>query len=114
LVEPGVGFHVQLQSAQRKRNTLSTMKSAVIPQVRVEPELRAELESVLQQGETLSEFVEASVRNAVAFRRMQTRFHERGQVAWEHFQGTGASVPADEVLAKLQAKLDAKRKQLGK
>lgn len=99
--------------AQRKRNTLLIMKSAVIPQVRVEPELRAELESVLQQGETLSEFVETSVRNAVAFRRMQTRFHERGQAAWEHYQSTGASVLADEVLAKLQAKFDARRKQLG-
>lgn len=41
------------------------MKSAGIPQVRVEPELRAELESLLKQGETLSEFVETrvSVRN---------------------------------------------------
>ena len=89
-------------------------KSAVIPQVRVEPELRAELESVLQQGETLSEFVETSVRNAVAFRRMQTRFHERGQAEWEHDQSTGASVPAEKVLDKLQAKLDIRSKQLGK
>jgi Arc/MetJ-type ribon-helix-helix transcriptional regulator len=90
------------------------MKSAVIPQVRVEPELRAELESVLQDGETLSEFVEASVRSAVEFRRVQTRFHERGEAAWQDYQRTGLSVPADEVLAKLQGKLDAKRKRLGK
>ena len=89
------------------------MKSAVIPQVRVEPELRAELEAVLQEGETLSEFVETSVRNAVEFRRVQRRFHERGQAAWEHYRSTGVSVPADEVLTKLQAKLDGKRKQLG-
>lgn len=89
------------------------MKSAVIPQVRVEPTLRAELEAVLQEGETLSEFVEASVRNAVAFRRVQTRFHARGQAAWESYQATGELVSATEVLAKLQAKLDAKRKQLG-
>ena len=89
------------------------MKSAIIPQVRVEPELRAELEAVLQQGETLSEFVEVSVRNAVEFRRVQKRFHERGQAAWERYQSTGASVSMDEVLSKLQAKLDARRKQLG-
>jgi Arc/MetJ-type ribon-helix-helix transcriptional regulator len=89
------------------------MKSAVLPQVRVEPELRAELEAVLHQGETLSEFVEASVRRAVAFRRVQTRFHERAQAAWERYESTGVSVAADEVLAKLQGKLDAKRKQLG-
>ena len=89
------------------------MKSAVIPQVRVEPELRAELEAVLHENESLSEFVETAVRNAVAFRRVQTSFHERGQAAWEHYQATGESVSADEVLGKLQAKLDAKRKQLG-
>ncbi len=90
------------------------MKSAVIPQVRVEPELRAELEAVLRQGETLSEFVEASVRNAVEFRRAQQRFHERGQAAWENYQRTGLSMPADDVLDKLQAKLNARRKQLRK
>ncbi len=89
------------------------MKSAVIPQVRVEPALRAELEAVLLEGETLSGFVEATVRSAVAFRRVQTRFHERGQAAWEHHLATGESVPAEEVLDRLQAKLDAKRKQLG-
>jgi hypothetical protein len=89
------------------------MKSSVIPQIRVEPELRAELEAVLQQGETLSQFVESSVRNAVEYRRVQTRFHARGQASWEHYQSTGVSVSADEVLSKLQAKLDAKRKQLG-
>jgi predicted transcriptional regulator len=89
------------------------MKTAVIPQVRVEPELRAELESVLHEGETLSQFVEASVRSAVAFRRVQTRFHARGDAAWEKYQATGDFVPADEVLAKLEAKLQARRRQLG-
>ena len=89
------------------------MKSAVIPQVRVEPELRAELEAVLKGGETLSEFVESSVRSAVAFRRVQTLFHARGQAAWDHYQDTGESLSGAEVLANLQAKLDAKRKQLG-
>jgi hypothetical protein len=88
------------------------MKSAVIPQVRVEPELRAELEAVLQEGETLSGFVEACVRNAVEFRRVQARFHERAQAAWEQYQSSGESVAAEEVVAKLQAKLDAKRKKL--
>lgn len=90
------------------------MKSAVIPQVRVEPELREALEAVLLQGESLSEFVANSVRSAVEFRRVQTSFHERGQAAWAHFQRTGSAVPADQVLANLQSKLDAKRKQLRK
>lgn len=37
------------------------MKTATIPSVRVEPEFRAEVEAVLGEGETLSEFVDADV-----------------------------------------------------
>ena len=90
------------------------MKSAVIPQIRVEPELRAELESVLGPGETLSGFVEASVRNAIAFRRVQTAFHARAQAASEAYHQTGVGVPVDAVLQRLQTKLDARRKKLGR
>lgn len=92
----------------------SWMKSAVIPQIRVEPELRAELESVLRQGETLTDFVEATVRSAIAFRRVQTAFHARAHAASEEYHRSGVSVPVETVLKKLQSKLDAKRKKLGR
>ena len=90
------------------------MKSAVIPQIRVEPELRAELESVLQPGETLTEFIEATVRNAIAFRRVETTFHARAQAASQEYHPTGVSVPVATVLDKLQSRLDARRKKLGR
>ncbi len=89
------------------------MKSAILPQVRVEPELRAELEAQLRKGETLSQFVEASVRRAVEVRREQALFYARGEAAWEDYQRTGLSVSVDEVFAKLQHELDLKRQQLG-
>ena len=92
----------------------SPMKSAVIPQIRVEPELRADLESVLRQGETLTDFVEATVRNAIAFRRVQTSFHARAQAASLEYHRTGVSVPVETVLERLQSKLAAKRKKLGR
>lgn len=88
------------------------MKTSVIPQVRVEPELRAELDSVLGEDETISDFVEGAVRRAVEHRRIQTEFRARGQAAFEHYQRTGISHPAKEVFNGLQAKLDARRKQL--
>ena len=91
---------------------ISGMKTAVIPQVRVEPELRAELDAVLAADETLSDFVEGAVRRAVEHRRIQTEFHARGQASFEHYQRTGISHPAKEVFDGLQAKLDARRKQL--
>lgn len=91
----------------------ASVKTAVIPQIRVEPELRADLESVLKQGETLTDFVEATVRNAIAFRRVQTAFHERAQAASDEYHRTGVSVSVESVLERLQSKLDAKRKKLG-
>ncbi len=75
--------------------------------------MRSELESVLQPGETLTEFVESTVRNAIAFRRVQTSFHARAQAASEEYHRTGVSVPVETVLERLQSKLDAKRKKLG-
>jgi len=90
------------------------MKSAVIPQIRVEPQLRTELESVLRNGETLTGFVEATVRDAIAFRRAQTAFHERAQAASEEYHRTGVSVPVQAVVDRLQSRLDAKRKKLGR
>jgi len=88
------------------------MKTAIIPQVRVAPELRADLESVLHAGETLSEFVEATVRSAVEYRRAQREFHARGEAAWRQYQQTGASVPAGQVAQELRDMLEARRRQL--
>ena len=89
-----------------------SMKTAIIPQVRVEPELRADLESVLRHGETLSEFVETTVRNAVEYRRTQAEFHLRGEAAWQEYQRTGAVVPATQITQELRDLLEIKRKQL--
>lgn len=89
------------------------MKTAILPQVRVEPQLREDAESVLREGESLSEFVEASVRRAVEFRRVQDEFHARGEAAWQAYQQTGESYSADEVLAELRTMSDDRRKQLG-
>lgn len=90
------------------------MKSAVIPQVRVEPELRADLDSVLQPGETITEFVEASVRRAIEFRRVQADFTARCDASLATYERTGISIPSDAVLSKLEAKVAARVKQLRK
>jgi hypothetical protein len=92
----------------------SSMKTAVIPQVRVEPELRADLDSVLLPGETLTEFVEASVRRAVEYRRVQTDFAARCNESLAAYERTGVSIPSDQVLSKLEAKVAARVKQLRK
>ncbi len=88
------------------------MKTAILPQVRVGPQLRAELESVLREGESLSEFIETTVRSAVEYRREQAEFHARGEAAWRRYQRTGESYPASQVVDELRDMLEARRRQL--
>jgi Arc/MetJ-type ribon-helix-helix transcriptional regulator len=90
------------------------MKTATIPSVRVDPEFRAEVESLLGDGETLSEFVEASVRATVQRRRVQAEFIARGLRSREEAQRTGDYVDADLVIEQLQRKLDAARTRMAK
>lgn len=92
----------------------ASMKTATIPSVRVEPEFRAEVESVLAEGESLSEFVEASVRTSVERRRAQAEFIARGLRSRDAARHTGDYVNADDVVAALQRKLDTARGRLTK
>ena len=88
------------------------MKSASLPSIRVEPELRAELENVLGENETLTEFVESAVRRAVEHRRVDAEFQARGEAAWQEFKRTGVSYSTEEVFAELRARVADRRKRL--
>ena len=88
------------------------MKIASIRSVHVEPDFRAEVEAVLAEGETLTEFVEASVRAGVERRRVQGEFVARGLRARDAARRTGDYVDADVVLDGLQRKLDYARVRL--
>lgn len=89
------------------------MKSAILLQVRVDPELRAELESVLRGGESLSGLIEDSVRSAVAYRRAEAEFCARGEAAWQAYSRTGVAHPAGEVIGEVRQRLESRHKQLG-
>ena len=88
------------------------MKTAILPQVRVGPQMRADLEAVLREGETLSDFLETTERQAVDYRRMPAVFDARAQAAWTRFQETGVGVPAEEVVAQMRERLEIRRREL--
>lgn len=90
------------------------MKSATLPSLRVEPELREAAESVLQEGETLSGFIEASVRETIQRRRVRAEFIARGLTAREEARRTGVYVDADVVHAELAERLTQARQRLQK
>jgi Arc/MetJ-type ribon-helix-helix transcriptional regulator len=86
------------------------MKSAAIPTVRVPPELRHAAEEVLQSGETLSGFVEESVRRNVEFRQAQKEFMKRGLTSAATAKTSGKYVSSATVLRKLTRRLEKARK----
>lgn len=88
------------------------MRTATLPPLRVEPEFRSQIESVLAEGESLSSLVEHSIRQEVNRRVMVNEFHQRGFEAIAHAERTGFTVPADVVIAKLEAKVFAARARL--
>ena len=83
------------------------MKTATLPPIRVAPDFRLELEGVLEQGESLSQFVENAVRTTVANRKNQAEFMRRGLAAIEATKRDGSGLAAEVVIAKLEAKLVA-------
>ncbi len=85
------------------------MNNDAFPPIRVAPDLRQELEGVLEPGETLSQFVESAVRSVVERRKHQADFVRRGIAAIEQTQQSGAGIPADQMVARLEAKLSAER-----
>lgn len=86
--------------------------TTVIPPISIEPEVLAELESMLREGEAVESFVEAAIRSAVERRRVNKAFHARAQAALEAYKRNGVSVPVEDVLKRLQTKLDAKALEL--
>ena len=78
------------------------MKTASIPSLRVDPELRQAAESVLQDGETLSSFVEQSLRSNIERRRFQQEFVARGLASREQARLTGEYYPAEDVQRELE------------
>ena len=88
------------------------MKTSTLPSLRVEPELRSAAESVLQAGETLSAFIETSVREAVERRRIRGDFIARGLASREQARATGEYFAADAVHAELAQMLDKARTRL--
>ncbi len=86
------------------------MKTATIPPVRIEPQFREEIEQSLAEGETMAGLVETAVRAEVTRRRAQSEFIRRGLAAIARTASANDGIPAEAVIAKLEAKLAAARK----
>ncbi len=87
------------------------MKSATFPSLRVDPGLRQAAEEVLLEGESLSAFVEQSIRANVERRRAQSEFVARGLLSRDKARKSGVYVPADAVIGRLENLLARAKKK---
>ena len=89
------------------------MKTASLPSLRVDPELRQAAENVLNDGESLSSLMESSLRSSVIRRQLQRDFVARGLASRDKARRTGEYYAADEVHAELEVMLAATKKGKG-
>ena len=81
------------------------MKSATFPSLRVDPALRQAAEEVLLEGESLSGFVEQSVRESIDRRKAQEEFIARGLASRKKARRFGKYVASATVIRNLELRL---------
>ncbi|MGB3067878.1 MAG: YlcI/YnfO family protein [Ottowia sp.] len=82
------------------------MKTAQLPPVRVTPLVRRQIEGVLHQGETLSQFIEQAATEEAERRTRQAEFIARGRASLARALDTGELYTAKDVLDAMQKRLD--------
>ena len=81
------------------------MKSSTLPPLRVRPELRQAAENILRKDETLSSFMEESLRAGIQHRKAQQEFIARGLASRDEAKQTGEYYSAKAVFDELNSML---------
>lgn len=81
------------------------MKTASLPSVRVDPALREAAEAVLREGESLSGFMEQSLKDEVQRRNQQRAFIQRGLAARDEARRNNDYVEPETVHGELRGML---------
>jgi len=85
------------------------MKNATLHALRVDGSLREELEALLEDGETLSGFMEEAVRAGIEQRRNRQAFIARGLAGREQARRESDYHAAATVLSELDDILDSRK-----
>jgi predicted transcriptional regulator len=81
------------------------MKTATFPSLRTTPELRQAAEQILQDGESLSSFVEQAIRESIGRRQIQQEFIARGLRSRDDANLSGKYVSSEAVIGRLEQML---------
>lgn len=89
-------------------------RSATLPPIRVTPEAKASLESVLREGESLTQFIEGAVSREAEFRVEQHAALSRAENALRQADEGGGVLTVDDFLAGMTKRADAAKKRIRK
>ena len=87
------------------------MKTATLPPIRVDPEIKKSLEAVLEPGETLSSFLLQAAVKSAEVRQAQQEYVARAEARSRAARRTGRSVPASTVYKRLEQVLALAKKR---
>jgi hypothetical protein len=88
------------------------MRTATLPAVRVSPDTRSLIESVLRKDETLSTFIEQTLKQHALQRKEDAAFYARALVAAKRIDEGGKTYTLDEVMVSLRETSAKKRREL--
>ena len=83
-----------------------------VSNVNLDVDLRRDAEAVLDDGESLAEFVATCVQSGISWRRTQDAFLRRAQDAVERARRDGTGISAQEMLERMDARLAEARSRL--
>ncbi len=87
-------------------------RSATLPPIRVAPETKASLEAVLREGESLTQFIEGTVRREAEFRAEQNAAVARAKRALRNADKGAGLLTADEFLAGMAQRAQAAQQRI--
>jgi hypothetical protein len=85
------------------------MRTATLPAVRVSPATRSLIESVLKEGESLSTFIEETMKRHATWRKEDEIFHARAALASKRLAEGGKFYTPEESIARLRAQVQRAR-----
>jgi hypothetical protein len=88
------------------------MRTATLPAVRVSPDTRSLIESVLREGESLSTFIEQTAKQIAMQRKEDDAFYARGLAAAKRVDEGKKTYTLDEVMISLREISAKKRREL--
>lgn len=90
------------------------MKDATFPALRVDPELRQAAEDCLLEGESISDFVEQSIRENIERRAKRRAFIDQALTSRDQAASNGGYQSADAVFQRLQLRVEEAKAKASK